>query len=92
MKFIHRRCKDPAITELDDNGDDLYSTVYVRCVLYNNDGDPVENTVSCSQFTLLNLIQNFTDTLDMPADHYIELYSQEGYPLHNNDITNHGIV
>ena len=52
----------------------------------------MENTVSCDQFTLLNLIQSITETVDIPADHCIEFYSNEGYPLHNNDITNHGIV
>ena len=90
MKFIERGCNDSIVNPVDTISDDFDCTISVRYVVYNVD-DPAEGRVKCNQFTLLDFVQNIHNALTVPTGHVIELYSQEGYPLHVNDITNQGM-
>ncbi len=41
-------------------------------------------------FTLLNLTERILSSLNLKEHETVELYSKDGYPLHNNEITNSG--
>ena len=41
-------------------------------------------------FTLLNLTEHILSSLNLKEHETVELYSKDGYPLHNNEITNSG--
>ena len=40
--------------------------------------------------TLLDINKRILEDAKIPPEQTIELYSSEGYPLHNNEITNKG--
>ena len=70
--------------------------IYVRYVLCSGDlfSDDIMQTeikdIDPTTMTLLHINKRILEDAKIPPEQTIELYSSEGYPLHNNEITNKG--
>ena len=67
---------------------------YVFCAsnLFSNDiMQTVMKDIDPTTVTLLDITNRILKDDKICPDHTIEMYSSEGYPLHNNEITNKGI-
>ena len=76
--------------------EDQESGIYVRYVLCDKtlfSGDIMQtsiNDIDPATVTLLDITNRISEDAKIPPEQTIELYSSEGYPLHNNEITNKG--
>ena len=76
--------------------EDQESGIYVRYVLCDKtlfSGDIIQtsiNDIDPATVTLLDITNRISEDAKIPSEQAIELYSSEGYPLHNNEITNKG--
>ena len=66
---------------------------YVLCDKTLFSGDIMQTSmkdIDPATMTLLDITNCILEDAKIPPEQAIELYSSEGYPLHNNEITNKG--
>ena len=92
IKSLKRDWDEFVLTADDEDGCVVNSMVSLRYVVYSS--PPCEektiDSILPTKFTLYDFMQHITTSL--ADDETVELYSKDGYPLHNNCITNSGIL
>ena len=96
LKSLQCNLNEAVLTACDAEGDgDADRVISLNYVVYGS-FPLVEKTIDDilpSTLTLYDLMQRIMTSIDgLTENETIELYSRDGYPLHNNCITNSGML
>ena len=96
-QLVHGDVHPSFLQDPSDQIEEETARIYVRYILCQSDTAfvaDIEQTdikdIDPSKTTLAELVSRIRDDNKIPDEQAIEMYSSEGYPLQNNEITNKG--
>ena len=97
MRLVSPRSLDAFTSQVTDTSHQENDSIYLRYILCSKDKELFSADIEESIIEDINYATPLKDIVsivckgaNLTADEVIELYSCEGYPLHNNELTNTG--